>query len=435
MSKPESRRIKKRAELQARLTDDDLLSPELAPQTLVRASGEEALSAETDESSFASLTSSKEETFLEGEAVVSEAKDPKSTREKKQKGGTELPAEQPTDMASAATEGIPAPEQTASSPVPTAGALLKAAREAMGLSIDDASSLLKLAPRQIQAIEQQDFDVLPPRTFVRGFIRNYARLLNIDADAVLAALPPETPQAVSPAASSIKMSTRTMLPLSPYGKASSSVGKWLLAIAVIAVIAAALFFWPQFALLLSERPIVQTLAQTSEQAVHDTAMPTIEETKTQLPQQENENAHTLVPIILPLPETSAEPAGLPAQATVAPAVISDSDSHTPTSLPAQPAVASAAESLKQTMATAPGNNEGTELVLRFAGDSWTEVRDRDGKILYSTLAKNGSEKTLLGTPPFSLVIGNSDVVTVTWRGKTVDLSSHSKQGVARLALE
>jgi hypothetical protein len=48
---------------------------------------------------------------------------------------------------------------------------------------------LKLAPRQVQALEDGDYGHLPGRTFVRGFVRNYARLVQLDAEKVLGALP------------------------------------------------------------------------------------------------------------------------------------------------------------------------------------------------------------------------------------------------------
>ena len=72
---------------------------------------------------------------------------------------------------------------------PSAGALLRIAREAAGLSLDQVAQQLKLAPRQVKALEDESFGELPGRTFSRGFVRNYARLLHLDADAVLASLP------------------------------------------------------------------------------------------------------------------------------------------------------------------------------------------------------------------------------------------------------
>ncbi len=82
-----------------------------------------------------------------------------------------------------------APDSTAAVPIATAGTRLRDARVAAGLSIDAVAQQLKLAPRQVVALEECDFAALPGRTFVRGFVRNYARLLRLDAVALLEALP------------------------------------------------------------------------------------------------------------------------------------------------------------------------------------------------------------------------------------------------------
>ena len=58
-----------------------------------------------------------------------------------------------------------------------------------GLSIDMVAQHLKLAPRQVRALEDGDYEQLPGRTFVRGFVRNYARLMQLDAESIVAALP------------------------------------------------------------------------------------------------------------------------------------------------------------------------------------------------------------------------------------------------------
>lgn len=71
------------------------------------------------------------------------------------------------------------------------GKMLREARERLGLSVADVAQHTRLAPRQIEALEADDFDNLPELPFVRGFIRSYARLLQIDPEPLLAALPPE----------------------------------------------------------------------------------------------------------------------------------------------------------------------------------------------------------------------------------------------------
>ncbi|MFN6961162.1 MAG: helix-turn-helix domain-containing protein, partial [Rhodocyclaceae bacterium] len=72
------------------------------------------------------------------------------------------------------------------SPLPeTVGAQLRAAREAAHLTYDDVARALKFSPRQIAALEADDYAALPGATIVRGFVRNYARLLKLDAAPLL----------------------------------------------------------------------------------------------------------------------------------------------------------------------------------------------------------------------------------------------------------
>ncbi len=68
------------------------------------------------------------------------------------------------------------------------GDTLRRARESQGLSVADVANSLKLNPRQIDALESGRFDQLPGYAFTRGFLRNYARLLKLDAGPLLAGL-------------------------------------------------------------------------------------------------------------------------------------------------------------------------------------------------------------------------------------------------------
>ncbi len=73
------------------------------------------------------------------------------------------------------------------------GAQLAAARESRGLSVAEIAQQLKLSPWQVEALESGDYRRLPGPVFVRGFIRNYARLVKIDPAALLASAEPQLP--------------------------------------------------------------------------------------------------------------------------------------------------------------------------------------------------------------------------------------------------
>src|SRR5262245_2872697 len=68
-----------------------------------------------------------------------------------------------------------------------AGTLLGAAREAQNLTVAEVARHLKLSVHQVEALEAGEYHRLPGPVFVRGFIRNYARLLKIDPEQLLSA--------------------------------------------------------------------------------------------------------------------------------------------------------------------------------------------------------------------------------------------------------
>lgn len=92
----------------------------------------------------------------------------------------------------------PVPEQVGARSV---GAQLRQAREAAGLTPEEVAQAIKFSPRQIEALEADAYAALPGATIVRGFVRNYARLLKLDADALLRdldAVLPAAPAQVRP---------------------------------------------------------------------------------------------------------------------------------------------------------------------------------------------------------------------------------------------
>ena len=79
------------------------------------------------------------------------------------------------------SDNLAAATNSAASP----GARLRVAREARGESVHEVAFAIKLSPRQVEALEKDDFAALPGMAFVRGFARNYARYLGLDAAPLL----------------------------------------------------------------------------------------------------------------------------------------------------------------------------------------------------------------------------------------------------------
>jgi cytoskeleton protein RodZ len=79
---------------------------------------------------------------------------------------------------------------------------------------------------------------------------------------------------------------------------------------------------------------------------------------------------------------------------------------------------------------------GERLVrLVFDEESWVEIRDSAGNVIFSQLNQAGSERHIYGRPPLSLIVGNAHGVRLTYNEQPVDLERHTKVDVARLTLE
>jgi cytoskeleton protein RodZ len=270
----------------------------------------------------------------------------------------------------------------------SAGMRLREGRLAAGLSIDAVAQQLKLAPRQVTALEDDDFAALPGRTFVRGFVRNYARLLRLDASSVLAALP-EGDVAPSLDRPSLATTTRTMGELPAELHAKSNSARWAIPLALVAIVAiAAAYEW------------TRTTAPGTRPGT-DTKSATIV-------------APPSTPAATPAPET----------AIVAPA---PADAATTAEPPRSDAGGTTAP-----VAAAPGNSP---LVLVFRGSSWVEIKDARGAILLSTMGFPGATHAVDGVAPLDVVIGNAEAVAVTLRGEAFDLTPYTRQNVAKFTVK
>ncbi|MGH8714152.1 MAG: helix-turn-helix domain-containing protein, partial [Casimicrobiaceae bacterium] len=185
------------------------------------------------------------------------------------------------------------------------GMQLRAGREAAGLSIDQVAQQLKLAPRQVKALEDEDFGLLPGRTFTRGFLRNYARLLGLDADLLVAQLPDaaRAPSLESPA---LHSTGTTMAELPTTAARASNFGRWLIPLVLIAcIVAAAAYEWQRGRLATpAEAPRSNDVAPAAAPATSTSTIP--------LPNPVSPEA---APAAAPAPDAARAPAGnAPAEA-------------------------------------------------------------------------------------------------------------------------
>ena len=122
------------------------------------------------------------------------------------------------------------------------GRSLRDARIGRGISLEDASARLKYSVRQIQALEEERWEQLPTGVSLRGMIRNYARLVGVDMEPIIAAMSGHAAVANRPTGRDLGASAAVGGENSPSAPSSVPWG-WLLTILVVVIAVAAYAFW------------------------------------------------------------------------------------------------------------------------------------------------------------------------------------------------
>ncbi len=282
------------------------------------------------------------------------------------------------------TAGAPPAPEVPEEPV---GTTLRMAREAAGLGLEEAARRLKFAPRQLDALERGEWGRLPGGAAVRGMVRQYASLLGLDADTLVARAGEGTPLD--------QLAQRFQQPI-PFSESSrrSNAAYVVLSLVLLGVVGGVAYQWRQERASEERMSFVAATQQPAEPARAEPVRPAAEPPA-------------------PAPATTAKPAPAAPQAAAAvapPAPAAPPPAREPTGPPGR-------------------------IVLRFEEESWVEIYSATGKLLVSHLHPAGSEREVTGLPPFSIVIGNAQHVTLTYNGEPVDLTPHIKVEVARFTLE
>ncbi|MEE9551698.1 MAG: RodZ domain-containing protein, partial [Gammaproteobacteria bacterium] len=265
----------------------------------------------------------------------------------------------------------------------------------------DVASQLNLQIHIVEELEANDIDSLPASTYVRGYIRSYARIVNLDADALIdlydndAKAPPE------------------ILPdVKHHGQASSSdkpvkAATYLIIFGLVLLLLA----WWQSHFIVGEKNLFSDskdyggdLSYTYEIVIHPDT-PFLEKTT------QDENSITQLPLYEPVPDSPIETLALPGPLSI------------------DTTLDSAISQIKNT-GTGPDH-----LSFNVIENSWIEVRDANNNIIFQDLTIPGDKINLRGTAPFSVIVGFSPGVrAVVFNGKSYDVGSHSDKGISRFTL-
>ncbi|MFQ1996656.1 cytoskeleton protein RodZ [Aeromonas sp. 601115] len=301
------------------------------------------------------------------------------------------------------------------------GQLLRNAREQLGWTREQVASRIHLRLTLIAAIESDTYDKHTSHTFIRGYLRTYAKLVGIPEETILAAYdklgltPPDN----------IDMQSFSRRSRQQVNDSRLKVVTWLV---ILVLIALSVAWWWQ---------------STSRRSAGDEALAATEMSATSSTPAE--------PAITPPDAINTAPvegaAIAPAATDVtAPAVVSDA---TATLAPASAAVAptdvSAAVGTATDAAVSGANGTESEeavvdpatapqLKMSFTADCWLDVKDANGKTLFSGLKKANDELVLEGAEPLKFIIGAPMAVKLDYKGQSFDMSRYNNGRTARFSL-
>jgi cytoskeleton protein RodZ len=320
------------------------------------------------------------------------------------------------------------------------GKALREARERLGLSVNDVANRIKFAPRQIEWLEADDYVRLPEAAFVRGFVRSYARLVELDPAQLISGLPSsyvktESVQDVK----SVNVPMPTALSARRYNIILLATG---LIIAVLVAIFERMNDRVPEQVESQTKTVVQQLelpVATADQSLElqAAASAPVVASSRQLatPQSESvvkTNPNAPAPIVKPvtivapkivLPEAVVSPAPIKPQPTVSKEV------KVPASSVATLPVA------EKNLHTATDVAELHSLRLEFDEDAWIEVKDGTDKVLASRLHTAGSLMRVTVRSPGLVIIGNARAVRLFDNGKKVALERYTTAEVAKVKLQ
>jgi cytoskeleton protein RodZ len=292
----------------------------------------------------------------------------------------------------------------------SAGAALLAERRRQSLSLGDVSRQLKLAVRQVEAIERDDYSGFRP-VFVHGFIRNYAKLLGLDPEPLIRAadsmLKPAPPVATDP----VEAQSTLVIDEPQRKPALLSTRGWT-------VVAVVIFVGVVLALSFGAKRSRDALPGVSAVASRDKSAPD--------------------------PKAVAKsPAAKPAEAK--PAETDSVDVRTANAQVADASSAAKARPPESAPASRPESSPTAEaddankirVRMVFDREAWVEIKDRNGVTIFGQLNAAGTRRSASGEPPLSVVVGNASGVHLFLGEKSIDLVPHTRADIdlARLKLE
>lgn len=316
-----------------------------------------------------------------------------------------------------------APETVAARGHTGPGSCLRNARIAKELDLTTIAERLHLTVTVVQALEQDDYSDLTARVFVRGYLRNYARLVGVSIETVLTQFDEVWPASERPMHAT--PSPRLAADSHPKNHWWRIVTWGLLLLGMLLF----LLWWQGYLSHFGQQP-TPAVSDTSSPVLEQQVIPPNKELPTQAP------ATSLSP---PLPQSNIDASIVPT------AVVSDSAPNVLLA-PTEPIASNDAAVVPEAVLTPEVLQESVDaasvtvqqppvVTVHFRETCWVDIRDhtRDFKLVGKMTA--GSRQQLQGEAPYQVVIGNAAAATLDINGEPYDMQPHIRGNVARFILQ
>ncbi|MDP3813558.1 RodZ family helix-turn-helix domain-containing protein [Pseudomonas sp.] len=313
------------------------------------------------------------------------------------------------------------------------GESLRKARESRGWTIAEVAAQLNLTPQRLSQIELGAFDKLPGHTFARGYVRAYAKLLDIDQNRLVLEFDQFTGS--DAAGSSVHSLGRIEEPMSY----SQRVLRMVSFVLLLALAGLGFYWWQEQAELSGKDSAVTSIEQVEvEGADGTTQIHQFDELEDQAVLAAQGDSELIAPV---LPEaeavSEAQPEALPQAedavpaASVAQPAVTASAATELVAAAEQPVAAAPQAAVAQPAPVAVGE---ARVSVTYSADCWTQLTDATGKVLFSALKRKGDTLELAGKPPFELRLGYARGAQVSYNGAVVDVAPFVSGETARLKL-
>lgn len=311
------------------------------------------------------------------------------------------------------------------------GETLRQARENESWSLPDVALRLNLTVTSLSNLEAGDFDKLPGHTFARGYVRAYAKLLNLDQTALVNQFDQYT--GTDGKGSAVHALGHIEEPV----RLSHNILRIVSLLLLVVLVGGGFFWWQDQASQRNKDPVSLVPEHVEvESADGTTQIHPLDEPEDQAVTEALSSNQAPLPFNSGAPATETPSSAPPAAASSASANV---PAHTPTTpsvpphgMPAVPGAPATAPVLAEPAPEVPAG--AGRLTMQFTGDCWTQVAEAGGKVLFSGLKGKGDSLNVNGKPPLSLTLGNPSGVSVNYNGQSVDLSSFTNGRTARLKL-